>query len=117
MSTTKRFLLFILLPVIALLSYPPSLIGGGILLIAIMAALFVLLGWALWTGRNAALTFSIFLHGINVVVRTMMFFSQAIPKDAPANIPFIITSIIGIALSMYLLLRLDMSDVRITMTR
>ncbi len=117
MTTTKKILFFLLLPIIALLIYPPSTIASGFIVIAVLIVLFILLGWALWTGRNSALTFSIFLHGINVIVRTMMLFSGAVPKNGPANIPFIITSIIGIALSMYLMLRLDRSDVRITMTR
>jgi hypothetical protein len=63
-------------------------------------------------GRSLALTLSIFIQGLNVIIRLMMFFSQAKPENGPWDVPYIIASLVGIALSTYLMFRLDRGDVR-----
>ena len=80
-------------------------------------ALFILLGIFLWQGRILALTFGIFLQGINVIVRLMMFFSNSFSPEGVVNTIFLVTSLAGVMLSIWLLLRLDRQDVRQTMIR
>ncbi len=118
MQTSKRILLFFVLPVIAPLLYPPSWMGGQIWIGFVLAALlFIALGFALARGRSTALTLSIFLQGLNVIVRLMMFFSHSAPSAGAVDIPFIVASLLSIGLSTYVLLRLDKVDVRVLMTR
>jgi len=90
--------------------------GLGVILFAV--AFFALLGLMEWRGVAWALALSIFIQGINVIVRLMLFLSHAVPAaGAPPDLIFIITSLISIALSLWLMLRLDRVDVRVTMIR
>jgi hypothetical protein len=115
MSKEKRILLFFVLPTIAILAYPPAMLQKGIGLLIFVALVFVALGYLVWIGKSAALTMTIFLQGLNVIVRLMMFFSTAVKAGQGANISYIIFSLAGTILSLYLLLRLDRGDVRIRM--
>lgn len=115
MSPIKRALLFVILPALAVLIYPPAWLSGGIAIIVLAVAFFIFLGVMLWRGRSVALTFSIFLQGMNVIIRLMMFFSRSVTEAGVVDVAFIIASLIGMALSIYLLLRLDKSDIRVNM--
>ena len=125
MSNTQRTLLFFALPALAPLIYPPDwlawIISGngvaGIITLLLVVALFVGLGYLLLRGYSTALTLSIFLQGLNVIVRTMMLLPKVAFSDGSLNVPYILASVISIGLSMYLLLRLDRVDVRTTMVR
>ena len=116
MSTTKLILLFFLLPFLSPLIFPPEIIlGGGVVAIPIAAAFFAIIGFLLWRGRSAALTFMIFLQGLNVIIRLMMFFPHILLQDGRVDLPWVITSLLSMGLSFYLLLRLDQVDVRTRM--
>ena len=143
MSTLKRIMIFIILPILAVLSYPPQTLINSVQLILVAVILFALLGFALFKNRkfnlqgggkalgwlvggingflnglfnnqSSVLTLMIMINGLNVVIRMMMFFSNAY-RQGVYNIPYIITSLFGIALSFYLMLRLDKADVRVTL--
>ena len=115
MSIEKRILLFFVLPIIAILAYPPAMLQKGIGLLFFVVLVFAALGYLVWIGKSAALTMTIFLQGLNVIIRLMMFFSNAVKEGQTANIIYIIFSLGGIILSLYLMLRLDRGDVRIRM--
>jgi hypothetical protein len=112
MSPITRLLFFIVLPLIAVLSYPPDLLANALPILGVAAVVFALLGLFVWRGRSLALTLSILIQGLNIIIRVMMFFSQAKPENGPWDVPYIIASLIGIALSAYLMFRLDRGDVR-----
>ena len=76
---------------------------------------FILLGIALWRGRSLALTFSIFLQGMNVIIRLMMVFSSTYDKDGTIYLDSMITMVLGLAISFFLVLYLDSRKVRSTM--
>jgi hypothetical protein len=116
MTKVQRFLLFILLPMIAVLSFPPAALRAAVAVIPFAVGFFLLIGIFLWRGRSLALTFAIFLQGMNVIIRIMLFFANAIPKSGVLDVPFSITMLIGLGLSLYLTLRLDRNDVRSLMT-
>ncbi len=116
MSIIKRVLLFFILPILAVLLYPPDLLLGGLPVILVVAAFFAFIGVMVYRGRSLALTFLIFLQGMNVIVRLMMVWSNSISSKGVANPTFAIFGLLGLVLSLYLLLRLDYSDVRVTMT-
>ncbi len=117
MSVIKRILFFFVLPILGILSYNPSVFSGGSTLIAIVALFLIGVGYLQWRGNNRALTFAIFLNGMNVIVRLMMTLSTAFDKEGvfyPVTTAFLL---IGLIISFYLMLRLDKVDVRLTMTR
>jgi hypothetical protein len=117
MSTLERILFFFVLPILAILLYPPDLLLGGIAVLIVIVILFIGLGIMLMRGRAWALTFSIFVQGMNVIIRLMMFFSNGFTADGQAHAAFLVTSLLGLVLSIWLLLRLDRADVRIQMIR
>jgi hypothetical protein len=117
MSTLQKILLFFVLPILGILLYPPTLLVNGIVLVLIFVAMFIGLGVLLLQGRTLALTFSIFLQGMNVIIRLMMFFNNGFSDEGVANFEYIVTGLIGLALSFWLVTRLDKQDVRLTMTR
>lgn len=114
MSILQKILLFFVLPLIAPLIYPPQLIFGTWFVPLTAALFFVVLGILLLRGNSTILTLSIFLQGLNVVIRLMMLFPSLV-QQGQFNFVWLITSVLSIALSTYLLLRLDRTDVRVTM--
>lgn len=116
MSTFKRILLFFILPFLAAILYPPQLLAGGYALVIVAAALFAGLAFFLYRGRASALTLSIFVQGLNVIVRILMLFPN-FATPGGLNLFYGLTTAVAIAISTYLLLRLDKSDVRVTMYR
>jgi hypothetical protein len=122
MSTIQKVLLFFLLPVIAPILYPPSALVSGDLTIMVYLSitfgiiLFVL-GFLLLRGSSQALTLSIFLLGLNAINRILMFFGNATFTNGSLDIVYIITSVLSIGLSIYLLLRLDQIDIRTRMVK
>ncbi len=116
MTSLKRILLFFVLPIVAILMYPPDMLIGGWAVILVLIAFMVMMGWLVNRGRGLALTFLIFLQGMNVIIRLMMFASNSVPAEGVYNFPYMIASLLGLALSFWLMLRLDQVDVRATMT-
>lgn len=112
MSTIHKLLFFILLPLIGLLAFPPDFYTQGTVAMGVVAALIILLGAIVWRGSQRALTFAIFLNGMNVIVRLMMLLSTVINKQGQVNLPFGITGLLGLVVSFYLMLRLDQTDIR-----
>ncbi len=117
MSILQKVLLFAVLPLIAVLFYPPSMLGGAGGLLVFVVVAFAVIGFFLWRGSPQLLTFVIFIQGMNAIVRLMLFFSHAVSKQQVLDLPFAVTCLLGLGLSIYLVLRLDKSDVRITMVR
>ena len=115
MSPFTRLLLFIILPLIAVLSFSPETLAAALPLLGVVAVVFVVLGFFLWRGRSLALTLAIFIQGLNIIVRLMMFFANAKPANGPWDVTFIVTSLFGIVVSAYLMFRLDQGDVRAQM--
>ena len=115
MNSFEKSIFFIILPTLALISYSPDILFSGIsgiIIIAMVIAGMVLLGMALWRGRLIALTFSIFLQGLNVIIRIMMIFPFAQLRDGRIDIIYVSTITFGLLLSFYLMLFLDGQKVR-----
>jgi len=120
MNTLKKVLILLVLPTIAPLLVTPNIIETDFkyVLILILNPIFLILsGIFLLRGFSRALTLSIFLVGLNAIMRIMMLFPHATFLDGSADILFVIASIASIALSIYLVLRLDKNDIRALMFR
>lgn len=112
MKTWLKILLLFVLPSLALISYPPETIIGGWIAMLLVVALIVFLGIRVMRGDSLALTFAIFLQGMNIIIRMMMFFNNTLPKNGVFNLVSMIATLIGIVISFYLVIRLDRVDVR-----
>jgi hypothetical protein len=121
MTASKSFLIYYLLPIVAWLSYPPTLLFsnfsvGVVLLLGLVIGLFIILGILLQKGRSSALTLAIFLQGLNVIIRLMMLFPNAYNGSEQAfNWPYVFFNLLGMIISFYLMLRMDRSDIRVLM--
>lgn len=121
MTASKSFLIYYLLPIVALLSYPPTLLFsnfsiGVVLLLGLVIGLFIILGILLQKGRSSALTLAIFLQGLNVIIRLMMLFPNAYnASEQVFNWPYVFFNLFGMIISFYLMLRMDRSDIRVLM--
>ncbi len=117
MKQFERILYFFLLPILAVLLYPPSTFASGLGVLIFAILFFIALGVFIMRGRELALTFAIFLQGMNVIIRIMMFWNGAVNRTGAVDALYIITTILGIILSVWLLLRLDRQDIRVQMIR
>ena len=121
MTTFSKILFFVLLPVLAPLLLPPRFFSANtsspiLFLGVVVAGSALLVSPFLWRGWSTALTLAIFLQGLNVIMRLMMFFPN-LSKQGVYDIPWLITSVLSMGLCIYLVLRLDRTDVRVTMVR
>jgi hypothetical protein len=88
------------------------LVSANPLLLAVPAALFIFLGWALLTLKPWATTLCIFVQGFNVITRFLILWSNASPGET-TNWAFVITSIGSIALSSAILYLIDKPNVQV----
>lgn len=112
MRINNRIVLFFVLPTLAALLLPPEMFLENILAIIVAALAFLIPGYLVYKGRPLALTFLIFLLGLNFIVRLMIFFSSAVSQQGVVNWPFTITSLLSLGISFYLIFRLDQVDIR-----
>ncbi len=101
-----------------LLFYPPETLSAALPLVILVAAVYLLLTFALLRGQGWALTLSIFIQGMNVIIRLMMLYPHAnLPPAEGGGLdwPYILMNLLAIGLSIWLLLRLDKPDIRATM--
>lgn len=112
MKINNRILLFFVLPTLAPLLLPPGILLNGIGAVIFAAALLLFSGYFLYRGKPLALTFTIFLQGLSFIVRLMLFFSTSVSEEGMIDWAFTITSLLSMALSLYLVFRLDQVDIR-----
>lgn len=108
----NRILLYFALPTLAPLILPPDILLKGLGAVLAAAALLLFSGYMLHRGNALALTFLIFLQGLNFVVKTMLFYSASVSASGAINWAFAVTTLSSMALSFYLLFRLDQVDIR-----
>lgn len=110
----KKFLIpIILLQIIPIVIFPLDTISAGLSIFGIVAFVFALLGFGLWRGRSWALSMSIFIQGLNIIIRMMMLFPHALRIDGNGwDISYILMATVSMAISTWFLIRLDKPDVR-----
>ncbi|GAB4478911.1 MAG: hypothetical protein Kow0088_19230 [Anaerolineales bacterium] len=116
MSTKKTFFAIIFFQFIPVLLYPPRTLLSGISVLVVALLFFVLLGYGLWRRRLWALTMSIFVQGLNIIVRFMMVYPAAKTPQGNWNVELIALTAVAMVLSGWILLRLDKPDIRSMLT-
>ena len=118
---TKRrpvlVVLIALLQIVPILLLPPELLLSiNRVLLLIPVVLFALLGWALYTLRPVARTLTIFLQGLNIVIRVLVTMARVVPSRAegtPADVPLFVTSLVAVVLSTLILYYIDKPDMQL----
>lgn len=112
MRERRVLLAIILLQFVPILLYPPKTLMGGLGAVGAVLLFFALLGYGLWRGRGWALTMSIFLQGLNIIIRFMMFYPYAKSAEGVWNTELILFTAAAVIMSGWILLRLDKPDIR-----
>lgn len=112
MKINNRIVLFFVLPTLAPIILPPNILINGFAAALSAAGLLLITGYMLYRGNALALTFIIFLQGLNFVVKLMLFYSSSINSKGIADWPFAMTALLSMAISFYLIFRLDRPDIR-----
>jgi hypothetical protein len=77
---------------------------------------FAFVAWALITLRPVGRTLTIFLQGMNIVVRVLITMAKVVPSKAPgtpADVPLLITSLIAVVLSVVMLFYVDQPEMQL----
>jgi hypothetical protein len=112
MTSKQTLLVLAVLQIFPMLLWPVVFLRSGLGIVGVGILIFAGLGFALYRGRSWALTLAIFLQGLNVIIRLMMFMPNAMNDSGTWDISYVIANMIAIILSLYLLFRLDRPDVR-----
>jgi len=106
---------------VAILQFVPLLIlpvatfrSIGVVLAALLVALFALLGVSLVRRRAWSSTASIFIQGFNILVRILVTVSQGV-RDGKVDWWLLGTSVLSIALSAVILYYIDQPDIQVLM--
>jgi len=118
---TKRrpalILIIAVLQIVPIILLPPEILRSiNRVLLLVPVAVFAVLGWALYTFRRLARTLTIFLQGLNIVVRVLVTMSRVVPSRAegtPADVPLFLTSLVAIILSTLILYYVDKPDMQL----
>jgi len=98
---------------VPLVLFPWPLRASSAAFIAVIALLSGLLGWALYRRKHWGITLTIFVQGMNVIVRILTFFGNVYGTDEGVDVAFLLTYIASVALSVVLLSSIDRPEVRL----
>jgi hypothetical protein len=105
------------LQVVAVLLMPPKTLASmNPLLLLVPLPVFAFVAWALITLRPVGRTLTIFLQGMNIVVRVLITMAKVVPSKAPgtpADVPLLITSLIAVVLSVVMLFYVDQPEMQL----
>jgi hypothetical protein len=101
-----------LLQGLPILLYPVPMLQSAPIAFALIFLAFAGLGFLALRGRAWAFTLSIFCQGMNVIVRLMMVWPNAMTDEGALNPAFVLAMLAGIIVSTWLLFRMDRPDVR-----
>ncbi|HUT19758.1 MAG TPA: hypothetical protein VM366_11415 [Anaerolineae bacterium] len=97
---------------VPLVLFPWPLRASSVVFIAILALLSALLGWTLYRRKPWGITLTIFVQGMNVIVRIITFFANLHTEDGRLDVAFLLTYIVSVALSIVLLSSIDRPEIR-----
>jgi uncharacterized membrane protein len=98
---------------VPLVLFPWPLRASSVVFAAILVLLSALLGWALSRRKPWSITLTIFVQGMNVIVRIITFFANVYTENEGLDIAFSLTYIASVALSVVLLSSIDRPGVRL----
>lgn len=119
MKKTRPVLITIIavLQVVAILIVPPSLLRSvSWVFLLVLVPVFGLMAWALLTLRPLGRTLTIFLQGMNIIVRVLITLAKVVPSKAPgtpADVPLLVSSLVSVVLSSLILFYIDQPEVQL----
>lgn len=119
MKKTRPVLITIVavLQVIAILIVPPSFLRSvSWVFLLVLAPVFGLMAWALLSLRPLGRTLTIFLQGMNIIVRILITMARVVPSKVPgtpADVPLLVSSLVSILISSLILFYIDQPEMQL----
>jgi hypothetical protein len=99
---------------VPLVLFPWGLTISTVVALVVLALLCAFLGWALMQRKPWAKTLTIFVQGLNVIVRIITFFANVYQPDRGTNLALLITYVLSIVLSVVILSYIDRPEVQLS---
>jgi hypothetical protein len=112
-SQSRTILFVAIAQFVPLVLFPWGLTVGSVVAIVILLALSGFLGWVLLRRKAWGVTLTIFVQGLNVIVRLITLFANVFDEASGVDVGFLITYVASAALSLYLLSTIDKPEVRL----
>ena len=112
-SQSRTILFVAIAQFVPLVLFPWGPSVGSAVAIVVLLALSVFLGWVLLRRKAWGVTLTIFVQGLNVVVRLITLFANVFDEASGVNVGLLITYVASAALSLYLLSTIDRPEVRL----
>ena len=114
MEKSSRIITFVAIAqFVPLLLFPWTVAVRSLVFIGIIAALCATLAWSLvqrkWWGR----TLTIFVQGLNVIIRVITLFANVYSADGGVRFPLLITYLLSVAISVVILSYVDRPEVQL----
>ncbi|NLD43249.1 MAG: hypothetical protein GX657_07130 [Chloroflexi bacterium] len=115
-SPPRNLVLIAALQVVTVLLLPPRLWGGiGPAILLAVAALFGLLGVALYRLRAWGRLATIFVQGLNIIVRLLVLLGNVAPAQGGLDVWLLGLSLVSMALSALILIQIDKPEIQMVM--
>lgn len=98
---------------VSLALFPWSLSIGAMIGVVLLAVLSAFLGWALWRRKEWARILTIFCQGFNVVIRLITLLPNVYRPERGLNAALLVTYVLSIVLSLWLLMSIDRPEVQL----
>jgi Na+/alanine symporter len=96
-----------------LVLFPWPIRASSAVFIAVLALLSSLLGWALYRRKHWGITLTIFVQGMNVIVRIITLLPNVYTAEAGLDLAFLLTDIVSVTLSIVMLSSIDRPEIRL----
>ena len=112
-SSTRGIRIVALAQVVPLLLFPWDLSVRSLVFIAILILLAAFLGWALIQRKPWGRLLTIFVQGMNIIIRIITFFGNVYSPEAGLNAGLLVTYILSVVASGVLLSYIDRSETQL----
>jgi hypothetical protein len=112
-SQSRTILFVAVAQFVPLVLFPWGLSVGSAVAIVVLLALCVFLGWVLLRRKGWGVTLTIFVQGLNVVIRLITLFANVYDEASGVNFGLLITYVVSAAFSLFLLTTIDKPEVRL----
>jgi hypothetical protein len=112
-SNTRAIRIVAFAQVVPLLLFPWDLSIRSLVFIAILMLLAVFLGWALLQCKPWGRLLTIFVQGMNIIIRIVTFFANVYSPEAGLNVGLLVTYVLSVAISGFLLSYIDRPEMQL----
>ena len=112
-SNTRGIRLVALAQVVPLLIFPWDLSARSFVFIAILILLAAFLGWALLQRKPWGRLLTIFVQGMNIIVRIITLFGNVYSQESGLNVGLLVTYLLSAVVSGFLLSYIDRPEMQL----